>query len=68
MSVTDNYDDPQPVATVQMQHVNMYFSNCVIQEANISLERKEKKKKSQAARLSSCHNCAPLGMVVLGLH
>lgn len=44
MSVTDNYDDPQPVATVQMQHVNMYFSNCVIPEANISLERKEKKK------------------------
>lgn len=59
MSVTDNYSDAQPMPTVQIQNVNMYFSSFMFQGGNIGLEW-EKKKKKKTAQSSNCHTCAPI--------
>lgn len=54
MSVTDNYGDAQPMPTVRIQNVNMYFSNFMIQGGNMRLEWKK------PARFSNGHTGAPI--------
>lgn len=65
MSVTDNYSDAQPIPTVQIQNVNMYFSSFMFQGGNIGLEWEKKKKKQLG--LPTATLVPPLKMAEPGL-